>query len=193
MQERSEVDPTAQQSETDGRSAPPPIASEDLKIGDPVDTSALDAALVARLSFDGYKLRWHATAASEWTAFSGAADESARESQKGIGPTPQGHFTIDPSDIETFDPSDDWGSHRVRLQPLAATVKRMSDCFKLIRTGMYVHGGTVKGTHGCIELNGDTDEEAFFATLKAYGRPIDLEVKYTGARESAYEEQSCPY
>ena len=193
MQERREFDPAKPNSEANRLPAPPPSVGEDLVIGEPIDTSGLDAALVARLTFDGYKLRWITAAASDWTAFSGLADESARESVQDFGPTPQGHYTVDPADIQYLEPSADWGSHRVRIQPVAATVNRMRDCFKLIRTGMYIHGGDVRGTKGCVELNDNAEEKAFFSALKAYGRPIDLEVKYTGRREVAYEAAACPY
>ena len=69
----------------------------------------------------------------------------------------------------------------------------MRDCFNLIRTGMYIHGGSQRGTHGCIELNNDSDEKDFFARLKKYGKPIELEVRYVGEREKRYEEVRCPY
>ncbi|EJM48106.1 hypothetical protein [Pseudomonas sp. GM48] len=193
MHVRSEFDPSKMNSQTNRIPAPPPATGEDLVIGEPVDTSALDAALVVRLTFDGYKLRWVAAQTKEWVAFSGVADESARESEQDIGPTPQGHFTIDPADIQYLEEGPDWGAHRVRLQPVAETVTRMRDCFKLIRTGMYIHGGDVKGTKGCIELNDSVEENAFFVALAAYGRPIDLEVKYAGARERVYEAPACPY
>lgn len=193
MTNHVEFDSTKPNSPTNRLPAPPPASNEDLRIADPVDRAGVDAALVARLSFDGYKLRWIATEPKAWTAFSGSADESALESVKDIGPTPQGHFTVDPADIQYLVEGPDWGSHRVRLQPVAATVDRMRDCFKLIRTGMYIHGGTDKGTKGCIELNDNAEEKAFFDALAAYGSPIDIEVKYTGARETAYEAPSCPY
>ncbi|WP_027923157.1 L,D-transpeptidase [Pseudomonas sp. URMO17WK12:I12] len=193
MRERSEFDPSKINSQQNRLPAPPPASGEDLVIGEPVDTSMLDAALVVYLTFDGYTLRWIGAQAKEWVAFSGVAGENARESEQDIGPTPQGHFTIDPADIQYLVEGPDWGSHRVRLQPVAATVTRMRDCFKLIRTGMYIHGGDVKGTKGCIELNDNAEEKAFFAALAAYGRPIDLEVKYAGTRELAYEAPECPY
>ena len=48
---------------------------------------------------------------------------------------------------------------------------------------MYIHGGTDLGTIGCIEINDDAEEKAFFDKLAAYGERIELEVKYTGQRE----------
>jgi hypothetical protein len=146
-----------------------------------------------RLSFDGYKLTWHGSSGESWNAFSGQADESAKESEKNLGPIPQGKYAIDPENIEEFDESPDWGKHRVKIEPYRATVDRMGDCFAAVRTGFYVHGGSVKGTIGCIELNEDADEKAFFDRLDRYGEKIELEVRYVGERERKYEESACPY
>jgi hypothetical protein len=146
-----------------------------------------------RLVFDGYKLYWQGQNPDSYTAFSGAPDESAKESTKDIGPTPQGLYAVDPAKIQNLEPSDDWGRHRVPLEPYADTVQRMKDCFKLIRTGMYIHGGEVLGTHGCIEINDDPEEERFFSKLRRYGRRIELEVRFVGARKTHYEESACPY
>lgn len=146
-----------------------------------------------RLMFDGYTLYWQGSNPSTYTGFSGQANEGAKESVKDTGPIPQGKYAIDPNNIELLQPSPDWGSHRVKAEPYKATVDRMSDCFKVIRTGMYIHGGSVTGTSGCIELNDDAEENAFFDKLKAYGRKIELEVRYVGDREKKYEDTRCPY
>ena len=152
-------------------------------------------ALVARdrLVFDGYKLYWQGAQSSIYSAFSGPADESERESKKDTGPTPQGLFTVNPANVEELEPTDDWGKYRVILEPLRSTVTRMASCFPAIRTQMYIHGGSAVGTHGCIELNNDDEEAKFFGRLKTYGRPLELEVKYVGEREQKYEESQCPY
>lgn len=146
-----------------------------------------------RLSFDGYKLRWHGASPVEYDAFSGQADLSARESKKDLGPTPQGLFAIDPANIEELELSDDWGSYRVKLEPYCSTVQRMSNCFDAIRISMYIHGGKVKGTSGCIEINDDEQEKNFFEKLKSYGRKIELEVRFVGEMEKKLEESKCPY
>jgi hypothetical protein len=166
----------------------------DLVIADPI--APTDRSLITgndRLVFDGYNLSWSGDNPQTWPAFSGASDESANEAVANIGPTPQGRFVIDPANIEKFDENDDWGGHRVKIEPMAATVKRMADCLKVIRTGMYVHGGNAKGTHGCIELNSNADEKAFFKRLAEYGGKIELEVHYSGARAIKYELKACPY
>lgn len=181
---------------TPDRTAPPPrIRGADVMISDPVNVDAEGTPILGndRLTFDGYALTWHGASSKSYTGFSGPADEGAKESEKDIGPTPQGKYAVDPANIEDLQPSPDWGKHRVRIEPYKATVDRMTECFKLLRTGMYIHGGSEKGSHGCIELNNDADEDDFFARLKRYGRKIELEIKYAGAREAKYEDTRCPY
>ncbi|MCP4183290.1 MAG: DUF2778 domain-containing protein [Hyphomicrobiales bacterium] len=174
---------------------PPPRISHDFTILDETDPSVLEMRLAPdKLAFDGYFLTWSSSGNStKYTAFSGQANESAKESVKDLGPIPQGEYAIDPGNIETFEESDDWGSYRVKSDPIKKTVKRMEKCFGVIRTGMYIHGGNELGTAGCIELNADTEEKAFFAKLEKYGKKIQLIVKYTGKREKKYEESKCPY
>lgn len=168
----------------------------DLVIGAPVDV-AVDGSLITgldRLTFDGYSLVWHGSNPKTFTAFSGLADESAKESVKDEGPVPQGKYGIDPSRIEKSpEPETAWGKKRVALEPYRATVDRMRDCFGVIRTNMYIHGGTDLGTIGCVEINDDAEEKGFFDKLAAYGKRIELEVKYAGEREKKYEDPGCPY
>lgn len=177
------------------RTTPAPKVNFDLEVADPVGAAkaGFSATGLDRLTFDGYTLTWHGSNAKGWSAFSGPEDEGADEATKDIGPTPQGLFAIDPAAIEELEQTPDWGSYRVRLDPYASTVDRMKSCLKVIRTGMYIHGGELKGTHGCIELNKDTDEADFFSLLKKYGKRIELEVRYAGAREKKYEVKACPY
>lgn len=164
------------------------IIPDDLFAGEAFRSVARD-----RLTFDGYKLRWHGSSPASWDAFSGQADESAKESEKDLGPIPQGKFAIDPANIEELTPSADWGSHRVIIEPVRATVMRMTDCFGVLRSGFYVHGGSEKGTIGCIELNKDAEEDEFFDKLAGYGRKIELEVHYVSDRAVKYEDGRCPY
>lgn len=167
--------------------APDLVVSSDLAV----------ASMNARLTFDGYFLRWHEGSITEFNSFSGLADESARESVSDAGPTPQGLYAIEPSNIQNIHdvglPPDAWGRWRVPLEPYRATVDRMRSCFGVIRTSMYIHGGTQLGTIGCIELNDDSEERDFFDRLRNYGRRIELEVRYTGTREARYEDPNCPY
>lgn len=147
-----------------------------------------------RLLFDGYKLYWQGEKPESFDAFSGDKDERYKESKKDLGPTPQGLYSVTPSDIEEWDENDDdWGKFRIKIDPYKATSKRMINCFKLYRTDMFIHGGTIKGTKGCIEINDDGEEKKFIKRLKKYNKKIELEVKYTGEREKKYEVKSCPY
>lgn len=170
---------------------------QDLIVIRPQDEKSIDGAV--KILFDGYTLYWKETSRNkEYTAFSGQADESAKESAQNLGPTPQGKYAIDPGRIEDKRNSDgseneDWGSNRVALEPYRETVDRMKDCFGLIRVEMYIHGGSSLGTIGCIELNNNEEEADFFSRLKAFGKKIEVEVKYAGEREKKYEESSCPY
>lgn len=174
---------------------PAPKGNLDLEVADAVGGAkgGLSATGADRLTFDGYTLTWHGSNAKSWSAFSGPEDESASEATKDVGPTPQGLYAIDPAAIEQLVPTPDWGSYRVRLDPYASTVDRMKSCLKVIRTGMYIHGGEQTGTKGCIELNKDRDEAEFFSLLVRYGKKIELEVRYAGAREKKYELKACPY
>lgn len=177
------------------QTTPAPKGNFDLEVAEPVGVTKgrVSSTGLDRLTFDGYTLTWHGSNAKSWSAFSGPEDESADEATKDVGPTPQGLFSIDPTKIEEFKSDPDWGSFRVPLVPYAPTVDRMKDCLKVIRTGMYIHGGEQRGTHGCIELNMDTDEAEFFTLLKKYRKRIELEVRYAGAREKKYEVKACPY
>lgn len=173
---------------------PGPKLDTDLRIAEAVGFQE-DKYLAGsdRLVFDGYTLTWQGANPASWPAFSGTPNEDTAENIADTGPTPQGLFAINPANIEQLQPSKDWGSYRVRIEPYQSTVDRMKNCFKLIRTGMYIHGGDVKGTHGCIELNDDADEQAFFERLAAYKQRIELEVRYVGAREKKFEYAACPY
>ena len=77
---------------------PPPIRGADVLIGLPANRD-LNGELILggdRLTFDGYTLTWHGAGGRSYMAFSGAPNESAKESEMDVGPTPQGKFTVDP-------------------------------------------------------------------------------------------------
>jgi hypothetical protein len=177
---------------------PPKDLGQDLiVIGD--EEAAKIKTRAVRLLFDGYKLHWQQTGQNKtYTGFSGLADESAKESEKDKGPVPQGLYAVDPAHIQIIQnqpgggENPDWGRKRVALEPYRATVDRMLNCFRVIRTGMYIHGGNALGTIGCIELNNDAEHADFFSRLGALTAKIELEVKYTGDRETKFEDPRCP-
>lgn len=145
------------------------------------------------LSFDSYRLVWRGSVDVSYAAFSGPLNESARESDRDVGPTPQGRYWIDPAAIEELEPSDQWGNFRVLLVPVAETKARMRKCFGFVRTRMYIHGGALPGTRGCIKIESEADERQFFARLKNHTNKLPLEVRYTGERKLRYQEPRCPY
>lgn len=154
---------------------------------------------VVKIQFDGFHLKWSEGGKIDtYQAFSGLEDESAKESIPNEGPTPQGKYAIDPTRIQDMRGSGgaesiDWGSYRVPLEPYKSTVDRMVNCFKVIRTSMYIHGGRDLGTIGCIEINDNSEELDFFSKLSKSKTKIEVEVKYIGTREKKYEESKCPY
>ena len=152
-----------------------------------------NAVAHSRLTFDGFKLKWHGTFPVEYDAFSGLAGLSARESEVSKGPIPQGLFVVHPDKIEELEPSNGWGKYRVIIWALTVTRTRMKRCFGVVRKQLYIHGGSKKGTSGCIEINNDEQEERFFSKLKAYPKKIELEVRYHRNLKDKLEEPKCPY
>ena len=173
----------------------PQPKSTDSHVSDEIrDPSSSHAATWDRLIFDGYKLRWRGASSDEYDAFSGQADLSARESEKDLGSIPQGLYTVNPKHIRPPLVSGDWGKSTVKIEPYRGTVDRMRSCFKDgIRRGFYIHGGDKKGTAGCIEINDNEQDRRFFSKLKAYGKKMDLEVKYHANLKKKLEEPKCPY
>ena len=174
----------------------PQPKSTDSHVSDEIrDPSSSPAATWDRLIFDGYKLEWKRlrTVLYKFNAFSGQADLSARESEKDLGPIPQGLYTVNPKDIQSGPPNEDWGKRRVSIKPQGSTLKRMNSCFRKLRSGFYIHGGRTRGTAGCIEINNDVQDRSFFSKLKAYGKLMDLEVKYHKNLKGKLEEPKCPY
>ena len=64
-----------------------------------------------------------------------------------------------------------WGDARTIIRPKAGT-----NTFG--RGGMYIYGGDVPGSAGCIDLTGDNDD--FHKWLKSKWLPVDLTVRNIG-------------
>lgn len=127
------------------------------------------------LGFDGSLLSLRAShKVYSWSAVSGRADDSGkfkyskeRQREAGVGPVPSGRYWIDPAQLwersswnpfqSIFAPRAAWGDQRItiHIQPGTATFGR---------GGFFIHGGTMPGSAGCIDLT--TNMAAFVRVLR---------------------------
>jgi hypothetical protein len=115
---------------------------------------------------------------------------------KNKGPIPEGTYTFQPGRIEHIDPhwlgwfglgiggrnpqgrwiSADWGTGRVRLNPVGTMLK--GPCGNTANRGdFFLHGGVMSGSSGCIDIGSDFDAVAEF--LDGDTRPVTVRVLYT--------------
>lgn len=104
------------------------------------------------------------------------------------GPIPEGSYMVDPARTQSYSftstwdrlkgtvglgkwpgGKDSWGDTRTWLTPMKGT-----NTFG--RSNFSIHGGTIPGSAGCIDLTGKNN--SFHNWLKSYGKPIKLNVKY---------------
>jgi hypothetical protein len=125
-----------------------------------------------------------------WSATSGREGYQSSEYQnvQNKGPLPEGSYMVDPartqyfSDLSTWQKfkstfggstwpggETSWGNVRTWITPMEGTNTYG-------RSGFSIHGGTVPGSAGCIDLT--KDNNAFHSWLKSYGQPVKLNVKY---------------
>ncbi|OMQ30169.1 DUF2778 domain-containing protein [Ensifer sp. 1H6] len=121
---------------------------------------------------------------------------------KDKGPIPEGTYTFSPPGIAEFSAgeqwdllvggilgdmnvtiqgqsihSGDWGAGRVHLNPVAV---RQGPCGNARgRSAFFLHGGLLRGSSGCIDIQTSFDELAAF--LGGYRKPVTLKVEYTDA------------
>jgi hypothetical protein len=121
---------------------------------------------------------------------------------KDKGPIPEGTYAFSPPGITEFSAGEqwdllvggilgeasvtvqgqgmhpgDWGAGRVHLNPVAV---RQGPCGNAKgRSAFFLHGGLLRGSSGCIDIQTNFDELAAF--LGGYTRPITLKVAYTDA------------
>lgn len=62
-----------------------------------------------------------------------------------------------------------WGNSRIPIQPQSGT-----NTFG--RHSMYIHGGAIPGSSGCIDLTSYNDD--FYNDFQNYNEDLPLEVKY---------------
>lgn len=125
-----------------------------------------------RLSFDGQHLYMSGgTKNYSFAAVSGKKKNgrfeysSARQKIKGTGPIPEGIYWIRPDELDdnlintlvsgAFERS--WGRYRISIHPFLTTQTHG-------RGGFFIHGGSIPGSAGCIDLTAHMP--AFVAALK---------------------------
>ena len=161
--------------------------------GNPV--SYVDPRGLRSLLFNGDELllldedNW--TILRRWTAVSGFQPNHPDPNKRGCGcvdeqeissrgPIPNGQYTINPEDsnyrnwfnnLRGWGPEVAWGNARTLIRPKAGT-KTFG------RSGMYVHGGFIPGSAGCVDLTNDND--SFHRWLKGQLDPVNLTVRNRG-------------
>ena len=128
------------------------------------------------LNFDGKQLvmtngtaRYSYPAVSGRPTSSGGFDYSASRQKLGsTGPIPEGVYWINPDELLAnafWKPvsAAAWGNYRITIHPFTTTVTHG-------RGGFFIHGGSVAGSAGCIDLT--TFMDSFVADLKKEGGSI---------------------
>ena len=164
----------------------------------PADTSLPpeDLSDTVTLRFDGSKLEWieDGQVIESWPAVSGRDGMQGPEFQGVVdaGPIPSGTYFVRQDQYQSIEdisvwqriaglpPLDRgqwhglsfaWGRHRVELFPAQGTETYG-------RTGMFLHGGAVPGSAGCVDLTSYL--EAFIMKFHRLGQSVRLVVDYTG-------------
>ena len=151
-----------------------------------------DYGQAATLQFDGQNLTWQQNGrpVKSWPAMSGKPYAQGKEftSYADEGPIPEGNWMLkqntgehyNPGEWRTFDEfisgtgvwklqPNSWGNQRIPIQPQQET-----NTFG--RHSMYVHGGTIPGSSGCIDLTGNM--ENFYNDFQNYNGDIPLTIQY---------------
>ena len=107
--------------------------------------------------------------------------DNARQHMADVGPIPEGTYWINPSEMWTnswhrIGSPSSWGNHRITIHPFTTT-----ETFG--RGGFFIHGGTVPGSRGCIDLTNDMDrftDDLLREVGSAQNCQIHVEVNYSG-------------
>lgn len=119
---------------------------------------------------------------------------------KDKGPIPEGTYSFSPPGISQFSTGEqldllvggivgkknvtvqgqsihagDWGAGRVHLNPVAVREGPCGNAGR--RSAFFLHGGLLRGSSGCIDIQTSFDELAAF--LDGYKNPVTLKVEYT--------------
>ena len=153
-----------------------------------------DYSQPASLEFDGQNLVWlqNGQPVKYYPAVSGRADYQSAQytNERKRGPIPEGDYLLGQGTGEDYNNKEEmswwrkfvpwndnpwyenpaaWGKSRIPIQPLPTT-----NTFG--RHSMYVHGGNVPGSAGCIDLTYANDD--FYNDFKNYNGTLPLKVKY---------------
>ena len=155
----------------------------------------------AKLLFDGSSLKWeeNGDVLKEWPAMSGKPDfqSSKYTSLQDAGPIPEGKWHVRQTNHQRFDDLSftekaisyiggitkkanysvgkwpggnfSWGNDRIWLEPDKKTNTQG-------RTNLSIHGGSLFGSDGCIDLAGGMSN--FLSYFDSHGEDMDLIVKY---------------
>ena len=153
-----------------------------------------DYSQPASLKFDGQNLVWlqNGQPVKYYPATSGRADYQSAQytNERKRGPIPEGDYLLGQGTGEDYNNKEEmswwrkfvpwndnpwyenpaaWGKSRIPIQPIPTT-----NTFG--RHSMYVHGGNVPGSAGCIDLTYANDD--FYNDFKNYNGTLPLKVKY---------------
>ena len=153
-----------------------------------------DYSQPASLEFDGQNLVWlqNSQPVKYYPAMSGQPDHQTAQDTNipDTGPIPEGNYLLGQGTGEDYSNKEEmswwrkfilwndnpwyenpvaWGKSRIPIQPLPNT-----NTFG--RHSMYVHGGNVPGSAGCIDLTYANDD--FYNDFLKYNGNLSLKVKY---------------
>jgi len=158
----------------------------------------------AILTASGQSGRPNTVAAADATACKGSSSDSYMNNPRYVGikdngPIPEGEYTFARAEMVQFTSSEqlqmslagpgtyvdptgadvhgDWGAARAALTP--TKIEPSSFCGNTrARSGFYLHGGSMPGSSGCIDI-GNTAITEVIKKLEGYTSRVQVKVKYT--------------
>jgi hypothetical protein len=134
------------------------------------------------LHFNGTTLEMRGGSATfTYSAVSGRPDahghfdySAARQRLSGAGPIPEGGYWIRPDELwenawYRRASTAGWGNYRITIHPFTTTAT-------FGRGGFFIHGGTTRGSAGCIDLTSDMDRFAADLVREAGTRACQIHV-----------------
>ena len=156
----------------------------DVLLGERGNSRLADAGM--ELAFDGAQLRATGTGAMSFPAVSGRPGPGGkfdyspeRQHEENVGPIPAGEYWIDPRQMKDMALNNlfsggsarSWGSHRITIHPF-------DDTHTFGRGGFFIHGGTIPGSAGCIDLTTEMWRFALLVSAVPVGQKVKLHVGY---------------